>query len=124
MNTAEQFFFDNAGYCYDPKTETPEQGKIRCAESMARAEQAARNAGFSFQWCEDDLDSSEWCDERPAWKQYACICYGPDGEIMASLSGVDFGRDGTPQNNYYRRVVEAELASEGLSQIQLGNIGA
>lgn len=27
MNKQEQFFYDHAGYSYDPKTETPEQGR-------------------------------------------------------------------------------------------------
>lgn len=116
MTQAEQFFFDNAGYSYGPG-ETPEQGKLRCAQAMAKAELDGREAGLSFQWREDDRDSSDWSDERPAWKQYVCACYGPDGAVLASLHGIDFGRDGTPESSSYRRVVEAELASEALTRI-------
>lgn len=117
MNQAEQFFFDNGGYSYDPKTETAEQGKLHCAERMAKAELEGRNAGLSFQWRQDDRDSSEWSEEKPSWAQYVCVCFGPDGAMLDSLSGVDFGRDGTPESNPYRRVVEAELASEALTQL-------
>lgn len=117
MNQAEQFFFDSAGYSYDPKTENAEQGKIRCAERMAKAERDGREAGLSFQWSEDYRDSSEWSDEKPSWVQYICVCFAPDGIMLASLSGVDFGRDGTPESNPYRRVVEAELAIEALANM-------
>jgi hypothetical protein len=40
-----------------------------------------------------------------------CTCYGADGAILASLSCID---DATPE---YRRVVEAELASEAMGPV-------
>ena len=32
MTNAEQFFFDNAGFSYDPKTESERTGRLRCAQ--------------------------------------------------------------------------------------------
>ena len=34
MTKQEQFFYDHAGWSYDPKTETPEQGRERCAKDL------------------------------------------------------------------------------------------
>lgn len=114
MTQSEQFFFDNGGYAYAPG-EIPEQRKLRCAQSLAKAELDGREAGLSFQWREDERDSSDWSDEKPAWKLYVCCCFGPDGKALASLHGIDFGRDGTPESSSYRRIVEAELAMEALA---------
>lgn len=106
------FFKANAGFSYNPKTETKAQGMDRCARRLAAAEQWAREAGYSFSWEVDCIDSSEWSGETPPWPQYLCVIRNGEGVIVGSLGGVDFGRDGTPWNNPYRRVVEAELALE------------
>ena len=110
--SAYHFFLKHAGYSYDPKAETASQGRIRCAQSLARAEFTARELGYSFEWSVDDTDSSEWSDETPAWAQWVCVMRDQNGKIESSLGGVDFGRDGDPWGNPYRRVVEAELALE------------
>ena len=39
--TPAEFFFTHAGYSYDPKTETPEQGRAKCAQRLAEAEEEA-----------------------------------------------------------------------------------
>jgi hypothetical protein len=118
---AYRFFLSNAGYSYNPSTETKMQGHIRCARSMAAAEQMARNnnCSFEWEWQEDDITSADWCApnedggrNREPWGTWACIMRDADGKVVQSLGGVDFGRDGTPWDSTYRRVVEAELACE------------
>ncbi len=113
--TPYQFFLRHAGFSYDPKTETADAGRRRCARDLANAEKRGY-AGVSFAWLIDpDTDSSEWCDEPPAYDQWVCVCRDPNGNVLASLGGIDFGRDGSPYSDPYRRVVEAELAQEALS---------
>lgn len=114
MNAAERFFYDNAGFSHDPATETVEEGRTRCAKLLAAAEARASAEGYSFEWDVDDLDSSEWSDDPEPWAQWVCVMRDPDGEIIETLCGIDFGRDGSPWGNPYRRVVEAELASQAL----------
>jgi len=115
---AVAFFVANAGYSYDPKTETEEQGKRRGARKLATAERRAWKEGCRFSWSVDpDIDSSDFSDERPPWSLYQCAMFAPDGRCVASLHGIDFGRDGFPSDgNTYRRVVEAELALEAYSR--------
>lgn len=113
--TAVQFFYNNAGYCYIPEIETQEQGRRSCAQSLAEAEERACDLGYSFRWEIDGIsDSSDFSNEEPAWNLWVCYMNSPQGECAGSLSGIDFGRDGEPWGNPYRRVVEAELAQENL----------
>lgn len=114
--TPYQFFLRHAGFSYDPKTETADAGRRRNARDLANAERRASAAGMSFGWSIDpDIDSSEWCDDPPAYDQWVCVCRDAVGDSVASLGGIDFGRDGSPYSDPYRRVVEAELAREALS---------
>jgi hypothetical protein len=117
--TPEAFFWKHAGYSYNPTAgETPEQGRKACAVALATAERAGSDAGLSFSWDIDrDGDSSDFSDESPAWSLWYCLCRDSDGAVVASLGAVDFGRDGEPWGSDYRRVVEAELASEATSKI-------
>ena len=115
----ENFFFEQAGYSYDPKRETEKQGRQRGAKALAAAERKGSDAGFSFHWEIDQLcDSSEFSKERPAWQLWACCCRNSQGRVRASLCGIDFGRDGAPWGEPYRRVVEAELALEALASTE------
>lgn len=122
QETAEQFFYREAGYSYDPKKETKAQGRRRCARILADAERRASEAGISFQW-EIDMgaSSADWIadDEdggrnKDPWAVWECVARDGSGKVIASLCGIDFGRDGEPWGDPYRRVVEAELALEGL----------
>ena len=118
--SAYHFFLANAGYSYDPKTETPLQGRQRCAKTLAHAEKRARERGCSFHWeIDGDITSAEWIApdqdggrRRDPWDTWACVARDDTGAVFASLCGIDFGRDGTPWGSTYRRVVEAELACE------------
>jgi len=110
--TPYAFFYKHAGYSWSG-TETRVQGKRRCAHMLADAEKAARDAGCSFEWSIDPyMDSSEWSDERPAWQVWDCLMRDASGRVVGSLGGIDFGRDGQPWGDSYKRVVEAELALE------------
>jgi hypothetical protein len=111
--TPEQFFYEHAGYSYDPKKETPKQGRQRGAKALARAEAKASRLGYSFEWEIDQIsDSSDFSNERPAYELYFCRMRDQKGQTLDTLGGIDFGRDGSPWGDPYRRVVEAELALE------------
>lgn len=106
------FFFAHAGYSWNPKTQTEEQGKRECAERLARAEEWASANGYSFDWRPDHVTSKKFSNEQPPWMLWQAAIFDPDGTIVGGLGGVDFGRDGQPWGDNYRRVVEAELALE------------
>lgn len=112
--TPYHFFLKHAGYSYDPKTQTKMQGRIMGAKELAAAERWALDQGCSFDWEVDDVDSSDWSDERSSWNQWVCIMRDAHGNVMESLCGIDFGRDGEPWGEPYKRVVEAELASDAM----------
>jgi hypothetical protein len=115
-NEAVVFFLENAGFSYNPKTETQEQGKMRCARILAKAERQASERGFFYRWSIDPHnDSSDFDDDHEPWQLWQCSMYNADGRIVNSLHGIDFGRDVEPWGNNYRRVVEAELATDGLT---------
>lgn len=106
------FFYEHAGVSWMPGKETQEQGRERGAIENAAAESWARNAGYSFSWMIDPhADSSEFKKGKP-YSLWECVCHRSDGEIDNSLGGIDFGRDGQPWGDSYKRVVEAQLAIE------------
>lgn len=116
LNQAVAFFLENAGYSYDPKTETPLQGHKRGAKVLAKAEREAHQRGFFYRWSVDtSTDSSEFDDAPEPWALWQCAMYNEDGRIVNSLHAIDFGRGGEPWGDNYRRVVEAELAIDGLT---------
>lgn len=119
----EMFFFEYGGYNYDPKTETAQQGRIRCARAMAHAEQTATNMGWRFEW-DYDTDNYErslgdheyWCKDAKNGIEHEheilwCQCQDKDGDVLASLGAI------IDPSTSYRRVVEAELALEAESEL-------
>jgi hypothetical protein len=115
--TPAEFFYEQAGYSYDPKTETEDEGRRKCAAALAHAEAEAAARGYSFQWEEDQhTDSSEFDDSPEVWSLWACLMRDEEGAILASLGGIDFGAGGEPWNDPYRRVVQAELACEMIDE--------
>ena len=110
------FFREHAGSSYRPGRETVAQGRARGAQALAYAEARARALGAVFVWqhC-PDADSSDFTDEEPSWALWDCLCYGSSGRVLATLSAVDFGRDGSPYSDAYARVVAAELALEAFT---------
>lgn len=111
-----KFFYDHTGYGYDTKKETPEQGKLRGAELLAKAEQYACDKGLIYQWQDDDCIGGD-CGETATCNHpccqgtpHVCLCcilWSADhSEVLGSLGSIC-----EPDENY-RRVVEAELALE------------
>src|SRR5262245_2374729 len=83
------------------------------ARDLAQAYEWAIKSGWRFTWEHDELDSSEWSDEKPAWPQWRLRLRDADGAYYDGLGGVDFGRDGSPfsgEGYEYARVCQAELA--------------
>lgn len=111
MEPNVQFFYDNAGYSYNPATGTEEMGRIHCANRLAQAEIDGRHFGLTFEWVPDnDADPMDWDGDGPMGDEaYGCVVRDPEGNIRASLWAIF---DPTPQ---YRRVVEAELAMQALA---------
>jgi len=112
------FFYKHAGFSYDPKIETPKQGKANCARALAKAERDARALGYTFEWLYDEdgcsgcsCDSPECkCSSGESHECFWCACYDYEGTIRSSLSGI------CEPSREYRRVIEAELASEALAE--------
>ena len=96
--TPAEFFFANAGYSYNPETETPEQGRAKCAQRLAAAEAEADRRGWWVEWIDDGEE-----DGAPRW----CALLRDSGSaVLGSLGGIDIC-DGP-----YARVVAAELAAD------------
>ncbi len=113
---AQDFFYMHAGYSFAPAKETEHQGRTRGAKLLAKVEKQAFARGFYFRWSVDpDCNSSDFSDEKPAWQLWQCAMYNKHGRIVNSLHGIDFGRDGEPCDDPCCRVVEAELAIDGLT---------
>jgi hypothetical protein len=125
-----QFFLKHAGQSYNPATETQMQGRIRNARHLAEVERKARDGGFFYIWSIDpDCLSSDWIDDNEdggrnndPWQTWQCAMYNSDRRIVNSLHGIDFGRDGSPHGDTYKRVVEAELALDGLTNEPQGEL--
>lgn len=115
---ALQFHYEHGGYCYDPATERPEDGRARCALAAAGAEAWAKEQGLEFRW-EDDWQvgshrdafgrgsayedaEPETCEQCGAWLGDECL---------AAIGCVDDADDN------YRRVIEAELAMEARAEL-------
>jgi hypothetical protein len=112
LTKQEQFFYDHAGFSFDPTKETQEQGKLRCARQMAKAETWAVQNGYMFETMPDPDADESFMDDEPQeyqdeWrgKAFVTIMYGPGGDIKQSLGG-SYG------DHLYKHVVRAELAWE------------
>jgi hypothetical protein len=109
-DAAIAFFSEHAGFSYDPKVETPEEGRQNSALHYAKAEQFAKERGWTAEW-RDDPEPYEMGDaeETPPSEVLGCVLKDSSGEVLASLWQI-----GDP-TRAYRRVVEAELASEAIA---------
>jgi hypothetical protein len=120
------FFYEQAACSYDPKTETIEEGTLRGAIHLAKAEAEAKRRGW---WVttvtdpegpmEDDAGSVEYvesgegvCLNVDLWRDSGGIGLIRDDERLQSLGNVIVPDSSDP----YIRVVGAELASEQLAQ--------
>lgn len=111
LTPAQAFFFKHAGWSYNPQTESPSQGRTRCAIVLAEAEARAASHGVQFFWDFDGMTNREWTDEGEEYGTWACTAYY-QGENIANICGVDFGNGGEPWGDPYARVVQAEILCE------------
>ncbi len=118
--SAYQFFKAQAGYSYTPGKETPEQGRRRCARSLAQAEQWAQKNGVEFHIDYDQSPDVSWMDSQEladyesgellmldAIAYTRCECCN-SRKVSASLGSISVRSFDDP----YLRVIKAELASE------------
>lgn len=127
MNALEsiRFFEENAGFSWNPKAQTREEGRRLCAVELARAEDHARELEITFTWTDDwslgtshaDFYSREAYPEGDPETCESCVAT-LEGEVVASLGCID---GATPE---YRRVVEAELALEAIPAVLASSRGA
>lgn len=107
----EQFFFDHAGWSHNPKTETSEEGHIRCAVALAAAERRLMvHANAWCEWAEDTDGVSDLRTDRETYTTCECACIRIDGIVVASLGCIVDATDD------YRRVFRAELALEAFPE--------
>lgn len=120
LSADEAFFFEHAGYSYDPARETPAQGRTRCAVSLAAAEAVLLEAireGAADVDVRPDEDGTR--DERaPRWgmivwargkSRRSSHQWSIHAASLWCLDDID--------SRGYGRVVRAELASEGLDAL-------
>jgi len=115
------FFRRNAGYSYNPKTQTKAAGHAACARRLAKAERDARALGYTFSWAHDE-DGCIGCDCGS--KECACSTGEPHETLICEMwnNGDDSHEPRAVQSlgcickpsHEYRRVIEAELALEEL----------
>lgn len=123
VTPAEQFFYENAGWSYDPATETEEQGRRRGAVALARAEERMK-AGPYFVDVEPDPEPYDgdvpydgplkvvnlWQMADPTRPEFLWQMTDPTRpELLGCIGGIAC-EEGDP----YLRVVAAELALEYL----------
>ncbi len=113
---AEEFFYEHAGYSYDPKTQTEEEGRRATAKALANAEQWAWDNNYEFEWNQEIEDWGTFLDGTEIGPEevsdiVSVVMRTEDGEGVEALGGIIEGYD-NEHNRNYRRVVEAELARE------------
>ena len=106
LRTAYRFFHANMGGIVGQRA----LGAI----SLARAEEHASAHGWYSEWKYDEYGHQEYWEESGYIPEevLACILYDEAGNVLDSLWGI-----GDPDRSY-RRVVEAELASEALAELR------
>lgn len=115
LKEAIEFFAANAGFSWDPATETETEGKIRCARNLAEAEEWAKDR-LTFSWGDDwsvgdHVKEFDCYDDGGPTTCEDCTARDRMGDVVGSLGCID---DATPE---YRRVVEAEIADEYRAEI-------
>jgi hypothetical protein len=116
LTTDQFFFYQNAGYSYDTKKETPEQGRLRCAKGLAEAEAIGQRLGYEFEWEFDSYPDLSWMSDEEREQDHEVLCCRiPNPEntrhSLASLCGI------ADPSDSYRRVIEAELSAEAIGEL-------
>lgn len=98
-----RFFYENAGYIVGERA--------LCAYRLAKAEARAEKEGLAVEW-EDDIESWQGDCEPPAIHACAFVRLS-ERDYLASLGGIGLNS----WRDDYVRVVEAELLSEALAEL-------
>lgn len=104
LRSAFRFFHEHSGYSVPP-------GRAVCALDLARAEALASEEGWRVEWHDDAEGARDWyceCGCQPSEVLGCVLTFTHDDGSEAHFSLWGIG-DPSPE---YRRVVEAELASE------------
>jgi hypothetical protein len=118
MAESIEFYLEHAGSSHDPKVETPEEGKYRCAEELRYAASQAEQFGWYFEW-DDDPEEPDWGDVNPTDEErdnaahLMVVLKDEHGRVLASLGGILVDQRDAPVSPYCV-VVEAELALEAV----------
>lgn len=115
MTPEVRFFYDHAGWSHGPE-ESSEAGRLRCAESLARAEIEAERRGWFVDWGTDcDAEPCyETCERAGTEHTHEILCAvlcDADRHVLGSLGGI------IDPDKTYGRVVAAELADEALTEL-------
>jgi hypothetical protein len=112
LTATEKFFYDHAGVSYHPDRETYEQGRIRGAKELRRAENKLRSGPFFVTIEPDDVpwDGDEPYD-GPLW---VVTLFSTDMSTTPRVVG-SIGSVACDEGDPYLRVVAAELAFEYLT---------
>lgn len=98
MTKQETFFYNHAGYSWDPKTENQDQGRRRSAENLAMGEDW---------YAGQPLEFNTTLDEDEPGTYIAALHHAITGEALQCLGGID----SEPGDAYYL-VIRAQLALE------------
>lgn len=110
LTEREQFFYDHAGFSFDPLKETREEGHIACARALAAAEETMQAGPYRIEVEPDDVP---WDGDVPYDGPLWCVTLVQGGgwlmdrTVLGSLGSVACTEDSP-----YLRVVAAELAHE------------
>lgn len=121
---AVRWHYTHGGYSYDPAIETKQQGRWRCARQAAEAEAWAKeyaviewvddSESFDPQDCDGGMPDCGWC---PPDREGPCPGHECEGCVL-SVRGTSMHtslRRIVDADADYRRVVEADLAVEAMS---------
>jgi hypothetical protein len=112
LTAAEEFYYEHAGWSFDPALETSGSGRTRNAILLAQAAEWLAESDAEVHWMPDDDQEAARGDgeEGTLW---VAVLYNGGQHVLASLGGVGFS-SGAPWGAPHAKVVEAELAVEAL----------
>lgn len=106
-----KFFFKHSGWATPP-------GKAACALSSAKAEIAAEERNWTYDWSHDEDPDRSWEEDagyQGPGEYFICQLLDGEGDTLEVLGGIV-----DPDDNY-RRVIAAELAGEALLHTDAGD---
>jgi len=114
-----EFYYHNSGRTWRPDHESAEMRAAVNASYMAEAVAFASDMCCAFRW-EDDDQPAEVQEEDGSFREYpamVCILTDEDGNTLECLGGI-IESDNLTERLNYRRVVEAELATQYMLECQ------